>query len=208
MYDPLISNDEDDFDDTLKLIYETFKDNLNEDKRIKLFDVNDYATIYRYKSSFFCLDSKYKKISYYMNFTVKEEDDEFSADKIDDLIPTYVYQSLVWTNPILHELYLSGIPKKVFFEYLLPEFHIVITDSCQTWYGKRFWQYRITNAIEMGLNIYFYDFELKLLTKLHSIEDLERVEEQYNVWRNSNEISECKRLVISDVELKETEQKG
>lgn len=204
MYDPLIGNDEDDFDETMALIYETFKDNQNADKITKLFDINEFASVLRYKNTFFCLDAKYQKISYYMQTVLKEEDAPHSADKIDDLIPTYIYQSLVWTDPILHELYLSGIPKQVFFEYLLPEFHVVITDSCQTWYGKRFWQYRITNAIQMGLFVYFYDFKEKILLRLNEIDDLNRIDKAHNVWRNSNELSECKRMVISDIELKTT----
>lgn len=160
-------------------------------KKIKLFDLTDYSTMYQFKTEFFVLDSHRKKVTYFMKYKVDNN----------GTLGQFVWQSLVWGNIDVQNEYLSGIPKKIFFDYLLSKFHTIITDSEQTWHGKRFWQARISDAFKMNLNVYFFDFDGRIFKKLEKYEDLERYQNEYDIWGPSDK-HEMKRMVISDIELK------
>lgn len=52
-----------------------------------------------------------------------------------------------------HTIFSAGIPKEVFFDYLLPTFGSIITDTQQTVDGKKFWENAIHYALK-NLNKY------------------------------------------------------
>lgn len=158
----------------------------------KLFAINEYASVYQHKSEFFCLDKELKKVTYYMKYQVDTK----------PKIGQYVWQSLVWADPEAQGSYISGIAKKMFFEYLLPKFHVITTDSEQSWRGKRFWQIRIGDALRMGLNVYFYDFQSKELVKLQKYDDLQDYQEKYDIWGETDKHL-LKRMVITNKDLNE-----
>ena len=74
-------------------------------RKEKLFDVSEYATVYRFKTEYFCLDRETKRVSYYMKHEVGNN----------GILKDFVWQSLVWINPQAHLTYLDKIPAKVFF---------------------------------------------------------------------------------------------
>lgn len=147
--------------------------------------VNSVATIYRDGSQYFCLDTELKRITYYMKFEVGNN------GKIGD----YVWQSLVWRDFTIR--YLSTIPQKMFFKYLLPKFGCILTDSEQSWDGRRFWALRISDAFTMNLNVYFYNFDGHKLVKMNNINDFRQVQAQYDVW-GGNDKHRMKRMVITN----------
>lgn len=156
-------------------------------RKIKILQLTDYAVVYQYKTEYFCLDSNAKRVTYYMKYQVGNN----------GVLYNYVWQSLVWIDPKYHYDYLDKIPAKIFFEYLLPKYHTIITDSEQTWYGKRFWQYRIIDALKKGLNVYFFDFDTKKLKQLHVYDELSNYQAEYDIWGETN-IHKMKRMVITD----------
>jgi hypothetical protein len=161
-------------------------------KRFKkeIYKINEHAIIYKFKSEFFCLDAKLEKVTYYMKYEVD----------VKPKIGQYVWQSLVWTDPYVHDEYLNGYANKVFFEQLLPKFHTIATDSEQSWHGKRFWQIRIANSFRKNLNVYFYDFQSREFAKLNKYEDLQKYQEKYDIWGETDR-HKLKRMVISDKDL-------
>lgn len=154
----------------------------------ELLKVFSDATIYQLKSQFFCLDDNAERVTYYMKYEVGNN----------SKIGSFVYQSLVW----VHEgsPYLSGIPQKIFFEQLLPKFGTIITDSQQTWHGKRFWKLRIAEAFEKNLNVYFYDFSNHHITKIEDYSGFEEAEMHNDIWGPFN-AHKMKRIIISNKEL-------
>lgn len=160
------------------------------ERKTKLFDVSEFASVYNYKTEYFCLDRQEQLITYYMKSKVGNN----------GILKDFVWQSLVWVNKRAHLTYLDKIPSKIFFEYLLPKYHTIITDSEQTWHGRRFWEYRLEEAFMKGLNVYFFNFQNRQLSKLDSSKDIDEYQLEYDIWGPSN-IHEMKRLVITDKEL-------
>lgn len=146
------------------------------------------ATVYRIGSQYFCLDLDFKQVTYYMKFEVGNN----------GKIGSYVWQSLVWTNDSFE--YTKHYPQKIFFRDLLPKFGNIITDSEQTWDGKRFWVYRIIDAFNMGLNVYFYDFGSHNIIKMNDMNDFVQAQSTYDIWGVSNAHS-MKRMIITKNQL-------
>lgn len=162
---------------------------LSRDKYKKhLMTVFASANIYQSGSKIFCLDSKMGAVTYYLHYQVANN------GKLGD----YVWQSLVWSYP--PAAYIAGIPQQIFFENLLPKFGTIITDSQQTWDGKRFWQLRLAEAFEKKLNVYFYDFQTHEIIKIENYVDFRKLSQANDIWGPSDK-HQMKRMVISNKNL-------
>ena len=160
---------------------------INKYKKI-IEQVDNFATIYKLGSQYFCLDVKFRKVTYYMKYQVSNN------GKLGDV----VWQSLVWIDP--GAPYIRGYPQNIFFNYLLPKFSTIITDSEQTWDGRRFWNWRIIDAFNMNLNVYFYDFANHKIVKMNNVDDFRQAQSIYDIWGNTNRHL-MKRMLITNKEL-------
>jgi hypothetical protein len=159
---------------------------MKRDRHKKLiFKINEHASMYKSGGNYFCLDDKIQQITYNMIYKV---------DNKKQLGGQYVWQSAVWASP--DELYLDGIPAKMLFEYLLPVFKTIVTDSEQSFDGKRFWEKCISKAFAKELNIYFFDFQTKELIEMKSPEHWKDFKQTSNIWGETNKHL-MKRMVIS-----------
>lgn len=78
-----------------------------------------------------------------------------------------------------------GIPKKVFFDYLLPTFGGIASDKEQTYDGKRFWEGAIHDAIDdVKYSVYVIDkrHSPNKTTKIESQEQFDSIVN--DVWGN------------------------
>lgn len=152
----------------------------------ELFSLSDDSKVYIHSKEIYCLDSSIEKITYSMEFKTASN----------PLLGTFVWQASVWHSKI--DPVTTGLPEKVFFEYLIPTYETVLTDSRQSWDGKRFWMSVIPKAFEKGLNVYYFDFSTNQLTK---IIDFTHWKSFYNqvgskIWTTAK-IGEMKRMVIT-----------
>ena len=150
--------------------------------------LSDSAIVYQLGSMFFCLDTKFNKITYYMTYEVGNN----------GKLGRYVWQSLVWTD--VEAIYIKHLAARIFWTKLFPKFDFILTDSEQTWDGRRFWQYRIGDAFDKGLKVYFYDFSDHKLVKMNSTTDFQQFASQYDIWGNYPKHL-LKRMVITKHEL-------
>lgn len=146
------------------------------------------AFVYQQGCMFFCLDNSSKKVTYYMTFNV-------GASKT---IGHFVYQSLVWVDDTV--MYTKHLASNMFWYELFTNYESIITNSEQTWDGKRFWLNRIRDAFGNGLNVYLYDFKLQELTKMNSLSEFSDVHDLGEIWDNQP-IFKSKRMVISSLDL-------
>lgn len=172
-----------------QLLYKDFISKKYQYKK-KLFDLTETASVYQFKSMFFCLDSDLEKVTYFMSYGVNNH----------KKLGQFVWQSLVWTDPEVHQEYLVGVASKIFFNFLLPKFHVILTDSQQTWKGRRFWENSIGAALKKKLNVYFFDFANSNLIELHDFNDLYDYQKKYDIWGLTKSY-EMRRMVISDKKL-------
>lgn len=165
-----------------------YKD-FDRDKYKKLIVVlNDHAIVSKDGTTFFCLDSDTKRVTYYLKYEVAKHSQ----------LGQYVWQSMVWTD--LNCDYIRGFPQKIFFDFLLPKYGCIVTDSEQTWYGQRFWQLRISEALKKGLFVYYFDFKLKQLVQVNDWAEFEQIEKDHDVWGPHTQ-NEFKRMIISNRKL-------
>ena len=111
----------------------------------------------------------------------------------------FVWQTSVWRG---NSALISHLPTEMFFEYLVKTYHTVLTDSKQSWDGKRFWLDRIDNAFDRGINVYFFDFSTSNLTKIETKTDWLQFYKinQNKIWGKAN-LHQMKRMVISNLLL-------
>lgn len=61
----------------------------------------------------------------------------------------------------------AGLAEKIFFEYIIETYDIIMSDNIQTEQGMFFWQTRLLQAIDKGLFTYLYDYINGNLFKLN-----------------------------------------
>ena len=158
-------------------------------RKTLLYSLSDTSNVYTTANSVFCLDDDFEHVSYEMEFKTKSH----------AVIGDFVWQASVWREGIGSP---KTLPAQVFFDYLLPKYETIITDSKQSWDGRRFWIDRIRDAFSMGLNVYFFDFSNSNLVKMDS-------EQDWNAFHKKNQkliwgaapVFQMKRMVISNKEL-------
>jgi hypothetical protein len=157
----------------------------------KLMQLTENAAVYNQGTEYFCLDYESKRITYYMKNQVANKN---------FLGGNFAWQSMVWADPSKTSKYLSGIPKKIFWEHLFKKYGTVVTDSEQTWHGRRFWEIRIAEALDNNINVYFCNFATKFIKKLEKFDDLNEYQLEYNIW-GTQKGSDLKRMVITNKDL-------
>lgn len=89
-----------------------------------------------------------------------------------------VTQVLVWrTQKPKHRKELYDFAGVVFLGYLLEKYDVIVSDMNQTHDGMSFWQARMYDALENGLNVYAYDMITCELNKIFSDDDVGRYEQ-------------------------------
>lgn len=152
----------------------------------ELYKIDDIASIYLHNNTLFCLDTSINRVTYEMQFKLGKN----------IKLGQYVWQASVWRNLSVPNT--LGWPEKIFFEYLLPTYHVIITDSQQSFDGRKFWMNRIANAFNRNLNVYYCDFSSNKLTKIedsHHWVDFHR--KTPYIW-SKQPASKMKRMVITD----------
>jgi hypothetical protein len=109
---------------------------------------------------------------------------------------TAVTQITVWADETIGGS--LNIAKEVFFNYLLPEFHLISTDRQQTTDGKRFWGKRVNEALEKNLWVYFID-QVSNPRKMIRIVNRKQLED-LSIWGTDSKY-EARKLLISDKQL-------
>lgn len=100
-----------------------------------------------------------------------------------------VTQIALWRN---RSVYSSlGMATAVFFNYLLPRFKIVMSDSLQTESGQYFWLNRMVEALRKGLYVYGYDLDTNTFTAV-TRENFTQIQNHY--W--GTEAAHERRLVV------------
>lgn len=162
-------------------LYRQLKNNPN--KQL-LKSISDSCHIYSSNKTIFCLDDELEMVTYEMQFKTNTN----------LVIGDFVWQASIWRG----SSNIANIPTELFFEHLVVKYQTVITDSKQSWDGKRFWLDRIQDAFNRNLGVYFFDFMYNKLTKIDSYKDWIKFykENQTEIWGKSD-LYQMKRMVIS-----------
>lgn len=83
--------------------------------------------------------------------------------------------------------YSSGIPRKVFFEHLLPTYGVIVSDTEQTLDGRKFWTNAVIEAInDPKYSVFMFNSDniQKTFIELNTEEQFHESVE--NIWGDSN----------------------
>ncbi|MEG5888219.1 hypothetical protein UXP46_23570 [Enterobacter ludwigii] len=125
----------------------------------------------------------------------------------------YVYprrsctQIMVWRTPDpRHDAVVRGLPQR-FFEFLLSEHDIVVSDEEQTGAGRRFWQVMLTWALSANYNVYIADGTRATIDSLnwplYKVSNMDEFYERWDdyAWGNDLDVHPHRRAVISKLDL-------
>ncbi|HHH9441205.1 TPA: hypothetical protein ACP32N_003142 [Pseudomonas aeruginosa] len=88
-------------------------------------------------------------------------------------------QNLVWRSThAQHALILRDVAQKVFFNYVLAHYDVILSDNNQTGEGKHFWQRQMSNALAFGFHVYYYQMMTASLQPIPTQADLDDLEDQ------------------------------
>jgi len=65
-----------------------------------------------------------------------------------------------------------GLPKAIFFDYLLDKYGTIVCDYLHTEHGKRFWLDRLIEALKADYEVFYGDFGTRCLTKINNKREL------------------------------------
>lgn len=158
--------------------------------------IDDNATIYTLGNKIFCLNTKRQKITYYMEF----------KQSYSNIIGHHVQQLLLWSNG--SNEYELHLPTTIFWEYLLPKYGSILTDSKQSWDGSRFWKRQINIALKSdGIYVYYVDFGTREVYEINDETDWEIfLDRGIDVWE-IGKTYEMRRMLISNKRLPELKPK-
>lgn len=151
-----------------------------------VLSVNDNLVVFSAKNGptnvFFAVAMDEMRIVYYMTYDTEKS----------KLIGKFVCQSYVWVNKTYSAA--RVLPRLMFFNHLLLKHKTVVTDSIQTWDGKRFWLARIKDALAKNIKVYYVNFQNDHIEQIQTYEDVVRLNAMYRIWDN---YAFDKRMVIS-----------
>lgn len=97
-----------------------------------------------------------------------------------------VTQVLLWrTRDIVYMNATHRLASKVFFDYLLPKYHLIASDSYQTVFGRYFWLSQISEALTIGHKVYRYDRISGDKKRISSFNDVRC--NKYDLWGDEDE---------------------
>lgn len=105
-----------------------------------------------------------------------------------DLNAKPVTQCLLWrSHDFKHSKALRGVAGDVFFNYLLEEYQVIMSDNSQTGDGQQFWLSQLSRAIHAGLFVYYYDVLSCGISQIDSEEALNALIK--TMWGGADEFS-------------------
>lgn len=108
-------------------------------------------------------------------------------------------QNLVWRSPnAQHSNELRDVAQKVFFNYILERYDVILSDYHQTGDGKYFWQRQMSNALAYGMYVYYYQVMTATLKHIPDQRSLDNLENQ--LW-SEDDGQEYHLALISKVPL-------
>ena len=100
----------------------------------------------------------------------------FSAYYIRPTYKDFPYKSatqlLIWKTDEFRVF--SGFSRKIFWKYLLPNYHAVVTDSVQSPFGRDIWEIFLEDAFDKGYEIYLINTKTQKSKQLLNKEELFR----------------------------------
>ncbi|MEO8643093.1 hypothetical protein [Pseudomonas sp.] len=130
--------------------------------------------------------------------------DRFEIVLVNDLLKSVVYynqvvisnivdlncrpatQNLVWRSAdSRHSAVLRDVAQKVFFNYILNRYDVILSDNQQTGEGKFFWQRQMSNALALGLHVYYYQMMSASLVDVPDQDALDGLSDK--LWSESDD---------------------
>ncbi len=156
-------------------------------EREELDELRGGFALYRVNQTYFVLYKDEPKLYYMMTYVKR------TIRTVAEIAST---QIAVWAS----SYFTLSVAKLVFYEHLLPDHHLIATDSTQTRDGARFWKNRAAEALDKNLWLYFID-EASTPRRMIRITDAKRYSDLApEIWGRTMKFK-ARKLLISDKQL-------
>ena len=119
---------------------------------------------------------------------------QLEEQNINFLNKKWITQTLLWSS---NNNEFKGISQWMIFNYILPTYKTIMTDSRQSYFGERFWLNLIEESFHKGLNIYFVDFNTSDIYKIQNQKEFDDIyDSEFCPW-GDEENHEKYRIAIS-----------
>lgn len=118
---------------------------------------------------------------------------------ISDLNVKPACQSLIWRSrserhrPVLHDF-----ARDVFFNYILPRYVAIVSDSNQSLGGRFFWEGQVQAAMAKDKHVYYYKMNQAQIEPIVDESDFEAISK--HIWGNDRDYAN-NLVIISEAEL-------
>ena len=109
------------------------------------------------------------------------------------MLGSYVYQSFIWVSDDYKKQFKSW-PNKIVFDYLLPRYRTITSDTLHTPMCMKYWAQLIRSALSKGMHAYYCNTAGRQLIKIQSAEHLAELQKQYKIWEHGD--SGADKLVV------------
>ena len=168
---------------------------LRSSKKVPIESFQDGTyTLYEYPRAFVLIDHRdndHPQIAYIVKF--KTEFYRFLGRKC-------AQQFIIWRNT--KDYITINLAKNIFFDKLLHNYDTMITDGMQTADGRRFWDIRITEALQLGVLVYYINLlPNREITQIHNDIEYRNLVANKEIWGDAQK-HQGRRLVITTKEFK------
>lgn len=112
---------------------------------------------------------------------------EVEALHLKDLSIQTLFQTSVWLN---NEFYpLAGLAKRIFYKFLYPKNHNILSDNMQSKEGRRFWAHRINESIEEGRHLYVLKITGTITLKVEQVVPILSPEDAFSYYTKGKDKS-------------------
>lgn len=169
-------------DDKLKELYQELSSNT--DKKL-IEKINEHTALYTLDGRYFCLSDTHKRMTCFVGFSVSN----------DKTIGTFIYDILIWRY--WGSSSVESFPQKILFKNILPIYKTIVLDAIKEWDATRYWYILIGAAFKANFNIYFYDFTSKKKEQINTYSDMDKFENDFEMWKHRADIKHTQRFIIS-----------
>ena len=155
---------------------------LKKPKPVQIEPVYPNANLYEKGRKYFVADTSTESIVYFMQW----EDRKIFGKKA-------AYQVLVWSDAGVRDI--RGFALGTFFDILLLNNDLIVTDRMQTHLGRRFWEMAIEKALRESFYVYALDLNKKTKQRIYNMTELKS--DKYQEYWTIEKSGQAKLMAIS-----------
>lgn len=167
-------------------------------RKVEILESDDKSVLYYTGSEdggyYFLVSTKEQLLVYVSQYKKKR----VIIDDIHTITQVCVWRAIGFDLPML-----TGIVRRVIFQYYIPRMHRLMSDRIQTERGRDLWLDLLGIALSRGLHVAIIDFNAKKMLEIDSKAELRLYDSYINkLWKWNSMKHQALRLMLSDTKFR------